>query len=87
MERDQLLYSFSPDMCRSYHLEYFKDNVIDGAATYDFHLPKNIFYNSSTNPGFERGFCSKSCLGNGVLDISKCYGGLIFNHFRSLFQF
>ena len=62
-------------MCRSYRLEYLKDNIINGAKTYDFHLAKDMFYNSTLNPDNE-GFCSKNCLGNGVLDISKCYGGI-----------
>jgi hypothetical protein len=38
-------------------------------------LPKNIFYNStvSNNPNF----CGKKeCLGNGVMNISACYGGV-----------
>lgn len=74
MTRDQILYSFSPDMCRSYRLEYLRDNMFEGAKTLDFHLPKNIFFYSTLNPDNE-GFCSNNCLGNGVLNISKCYGG------------
>jgi lysosome membrane protein 2 len=73
-KRDDVLYAFSPDMCRSYKLTYLKDNVVDGINTYDFHLPHDIFYNDV--PGNE-GFCDEGyCLGNGVLNISKCYGGI-----------
>lgn len=32
-----------------------------------------MFYNETYNPD-NKGFCSK-CLGNGVLNISNCYGG------------
>jgi hypothetical protein len=49
-----------------------RDNEINGVKTYDFHLPKDIFYES--NPANE-GFCDENCLGDGVLNISKCYGG------------
>jgi hypothetical protein len=51
-----------------------RDNEINGVKTYDFHLPKDIFYQS--NPANE-GFCDENCLGDGVLNISKCYGGLL----------
>jgi hypothetical protein len=43
---------------------------LNGARVFDFHLPTNIFNNSENF-----GFCEENCLGNGVLDISKCYGG------------
>ncbi len=73
--RDQVLYAFSPDMCRSYSLKYLRDNEVHGVKTLDFHLPETQFYNSSVNPDNE-GFCKESCLGNGVQNISKCYGGI-----------
>lgn len=75
LNRSSRIESFSPDMCRSYSLTYLKDNEIDGVKTYDFHLPSNIFSNSSINFDNE-GFCDGECLGNGVLNISNCYGGV-----------
>lgn len=73
--RDQTVYAFNPDMCRSYSLTYLRDNTVKGVKTYDFHLPKDIFYNSTENAA-NIGFCDSNCLGNGVLNISKCYGGV-----------
>lgn len=75
--KEQRLYSFNPDMCRSYYLTYLKENKIDGIKLYDFHLPPNIFYNSTLNPENE-GFChpKDKCYGNGVQNISSCYGGV-----------
>jgi len=58
-------------------LEYTKENYISGVKTYDFELPANAFYNSTLNPE-NIGFCSNDCLGNGVMDLSNCYGGKIF---------
>ena len=43
--------------------------------TFVFHLPENLFYNSTLNP-YNDGFCADDCLGNGVQNISRCYGGL-----------
>lgn len=60
-------------MCRSYNLVYLQDNEIDGVKTYDFHLPPNIF---SAFDLETEGFCEGKCLGNGVLNISNCYGGV-----------
>ncbi|RNA35695.1 lysosome membrane 2-like [Brachionus plicatilis] len=71
LSRNKKIYSFNPDMCRSYHLSYLKDNTIGGVSTYDFHLTPNIFYELENE-----GFCEGPCLGNGVLNISNCYGGV-----------
>ena len=73
--RDQTLYSYNADMCRTYHLIYDKDTLFNDINVYDYHLPKDIFLNSTLNPNND-GFCEGACLGNGVLNISKCYGGV-----------
>jgi lysosome membrane protein 2 len=52
-----------------------KDSKVAGVKTYAFHLPENIFWNSTLNPE-NIGFCDNDCLGNGVQNISKCYGGI-----------
>ena len=71
--RHDKLYAFSPDMCRSYSLVYLRDNNVNGLHTYDYHVPEDLFWNTAENAGFcDEGFC----LGNGVLNISKCYGGI-----------
>jgi hypothetical protein len=60
---------------RSYSFEYLEDRKINDIPVYAYHLPKNIFYNStvSNNPNF----CGeRECLGNGVMNISACYGGV-----------
>lgn len=76
IKRDKPLYSFSSEMCRSLKLEYLQDNMIDGVETYDFHLAKEAFYNSTLNPENE-GYCSGyDCLGNGVFNLSRCLGGI-----------
>lgn len=72
LDRNTIIETFNPEMCRSYSLEYFRDNEIDGVKTYDFHLPPNIFLASKLE---SEGFCEEKCLGNGVLNISNCYGG------------
>jgi hypothetical protein len=75
--RDQVMYAYNADMCRSYKLVYLKDDIVDDIDVYQFHLPENIFSNASSNPD-NTGFCTDKdkCLGNGVMNISKCYGGV-----------
>ena len=55
---------------------YSKDSSFNNLKTYEFHLPKDIFNNKTLTPEND-GFCDPSgCLGNGVLNISTCYGGV-----------
>lgn len=75
LDRHATLYAFNPDMCRTYYLKYLKDSEVNGVKTYRFHLPQNIFWNSTMNPAND-GFCDSDCLGNGVQNISRCYGGI-----------
>ena len=72
-KKTDILHAYSPDMCRSYKLKFKSESVTNGLDVYDFHLPSDIFYNTPDN----QGFCDEPyCLGNGVLNISKCYGGI-----------
>ena len=49
-------------------MEYLNDTN----ETFEFHLPKNIFANSTLNPS-NKGFCPKNdCLGNGVQSVREC---------------
>ena len=55
---------------------YLKDTDVDDLKAYAFHLSEYVFYNSSYDAD-NKGFCSENCLGNGVMNISKCDGGII----------
>jgi hypothetical protein len=61
---------------RSYSLNYLRDSSVKGVKTYAYHLTDDIFYNSTVSP-HNPTFCgiTDKCLGNGVHNISKCYGG------------
>lgn len=72
--REDKLYAFNSEMCRSFYFEYKEDKQLHGMDLYTFHAPHNLFYNSSLNP-LNEGYCSNDCLGNGVQNISRCYGG------------
>jgi lysosome membrane protein 2 len=73
-KRERTLRIFAPDMCRSFSLEYKRDNIVENVKTYEYHLAKNIFStNSSLNPENE-GFCGQDCLGDGVFNMSQCTG-------------
>jgi hypothetical protein len=54
-------------------MEYKKKSDVQGIETLEFHIPNNIFYNSTLNPDNE-GFYKDYYLGNGVLSVQKCRG-------------
>ena len=63
-------------MIRSLNLEYLKENTINSIQTYEYHLPKNIFFNSKLNPNNEGFYDKKEYLGDGVQNIRKCRGDM-----------
>lgn len=76
VKREKDFYTYNVEMCRPLKYTYLEDNIIDGVEAYDFHLPKDVFYNSTFNPENE-GYCSgNDCLGNGVFNLSRCLGGI-----------
>jgi lysosome membrane protein 2 len=75
LTQNEKLYIFSSAMCRSLNLVFLKESTYNGLSVYEFHLPKNIFANSTNNPD-NNGFCENdTCLGNGVLNITQCSSG------------
>ena len=77
LTENEILYIFNSAACRSLNFEFLKESTYNGVTVYQFHLPKNIFGNSTNNPN-NYGFCEKDvCLGNGVLNISLCSSGKI----------
>ncbi len=73
LTREQRRYAFNPDICRSYPVSYLRDGEVNGVKTYDFHLPNDVFSMKTLQ---NEGYCTDDCLGNGVLNISKCSQGL-----------
>ncbi len=57
-------------------MKFKEKKKLSNIDTLVFSLPRNLFYNSTLNIKND-GFCaSDKCLGNGVQNISQCYGGL-----------
>lgn len=54
-------------------MEYAKKSDVEGIETLEFHIPANIFFNSTLNPDNE-GFFKENYLGNGVFSLQKCNG-------------
>ncbi len=61
-------------MCRSFQMIYKEDKKVFDIDTFEFGLSSLTFANSTYNPSNE-GYCRGDCLGNGVQNISLCYGG------------
>ncbi|KAM9811160.1 lysosome membrane protein 2a [Neosynchiropus ocellatus] len=86
IKRDELLYIFAADLCRSIHLAYVEDVEVKGIQAYRFAPPSDVLMSPKENPANE-GFCvpAGDCLGTGVLKVSVCREGapivVSFPHF------
>lgn len=86
LSRDELLYIFAAELCRSIHLAFVEDVEVKGIQAYRFAPPVDVLQAPSINPANE-GFCvpKGDCLGTGVLKVSVCREGapivVSFPHF------
>lgn len=86
INRNELLYIFAADLCRSIHLAYVEDVEVKGIQAYRFAPPNDVLMNPKNNPT-NAGFCvpAGDCLGTGVLKVSVCREGapivVSFPHF------
>ncbi|XP_056458738.1 lysosome membrane protein 2a isoform X1 [Gadus chalcogrammus] len=86
INRNELLYIFAADLCRSIHLGYVKDVEVKGIQAFRFAPPADVLMNPTDNPA-NQGFCvpAGDCLGTGVLKVSVCREGapivVSFPHF------
>lgn len=76
ISKDETLYIFSSDFCRSIYLNFEKELTVLGIPTYRFIPPMKIFANVSVNPD-NAGFCvpAGNCLGSGLLNVTACKQG------------
>lgn len=74
--KDETIYIFSSDFCRSVYLNFEKEVTILGVPTYRFIPPPKIFANVSVNPD-NIGFCvpAGNCMGSGILNVTACKQG------------
>uniref|UniRef100_G3PKW9 Scavenger receptor class B, member 2a n=1 Tax=Gasterosteus aculeatus aculeatus TaxID=481459 RepID=G3PKW9_GASAC len=83
INRNELLYIFAADLCRSIHLGYVKDVEVKGIQAYRFAPPNDVLMNPKENPT-NAGFCvpAGDCLSTGVLKVSVCAPIVVsFPHF------
>nr|XP_046231681.1 lysosome membrane protein 2c [Scatophagus argus] len=76
LTKDEMLYMFSSDLCRSLYALYEEDVTVKGIPAYRFSPPSKVFANLTVNPA-NAGFCvpAGNCLGSGVLNVSACKQG------------
>ncbi|XP_039635772.1 lysosome membrane protein 2-like isoform X3 [Perca fluviatilis] len=76
LNKNERIYIFTPDLCRSIHMEFEKDVEVKGIPAYRFTPPRSVFASKEENPANE-GFCvtPQECLGTGLLKVSPCRKG------------
>lgn len=74
--KNDMLYIFSSDLCRSLYTVYEEDVIVKGISGYRFVPPSSVFANLTVNPD-NAGFCvpAGNCLGSGLLNVSVCKEG------------
>ncbi|XP_040915173.1 lysosome membrane protein 2c [Toxotes jaculatrix] len=74
--KNETLYMFSSDLCRSLYALYEEDVTVKGIPGYRFVPPSEVFANLTVNPS-NAGFCVPpgNCLGSGLLNVSPCKQG------------
>ncbi|RWS27344.1 Lysosome membrane protein 2-like protein [Leptotrombidium deliense] len=77
--KNDTLYVFAFDLCRSIHLKFLEETEVKGIPTYRFSPPTDMFYGPHKN---KDNFCfcpwpetPEKCYLDGVLDISSCWKG------------
>lgn len=76
LDKNERLYIFTPDLCRSIYMEFEKDVEVKGIPAYRFTPPRSVLASKEENPANE-GFCisPNECLGTGLLKVSPCRKG------------
>lgn len=76
LNKNERIYVFTSDLCRSIHMEFEKEVYVKGIPAYRFTPPRSVFASKEENPANE-GFCitPKECLGTGLLKVSPCRKG------------
>ncbi|KAJ8261387.1 hypothetical protein COCON_G00171100 [Conger conger] len=86
VSKDEQLYVFTADLCRSIYVTFVKEVEIKGIPAYRFAPPRDVLASHEENPANE-GFCvpAGNCLGTGVLRVNECRKGapivVSFPHF------
>ncbi|XP_035039973.1 lysosome membrane protein 2 isoform X2 [Hippoglossus stenolepis] len=76
LEKNERIYIFTPDLCRSIYMEFEKEVEVKGILAYRFTPPPSVLASKEENPANE-GFCvtPNECLGTGLLKVSPCRKG------------
>ena len=71
ISKDDILYIFLTELCRSLQMKYYKEVTIQGIDAYQFHPPAYQFESGDINPD-NRAFCNPYCLPSGLLSVIPC---------------
>ncbi|XP_075462825.1 lysosome membrane protein 2 [Ascaphus truei] len=76
INKDDTIYMFSSDLCRSLYAVYESSANVKKIPVYRFSPPEMVFANVSVNPN-NAGFCvpAGNCLPSGLLNVRKCKQG------------
>uniref|UniRef100_T1IKB5 Uncharacterized protein n=1 Tax=Strigamia maritima TaxID=126957 RepID=T1IKB5_STRMM len=73
LTKEDTIYSFVSEMCRSVYMTYEKDEITHGITTYRFNLPYSMMASADLEPN-NKCFCPKdtACLKKGAFFVGAC---------------
>jgi hypothetical protein len=71
ISKDDELYIFIIQLCRSLNVRYLDEVTIQGIKGYRFNPPKYLFESGDINPD-NKGFCNPDCLPSGLMNLNVC---------------
>ena len=71
ISKDDILYIFLTEVCRSLQMKYYNEVTIQGIDAYQFHPAAYQFESGNINPD-NKAFCSPYCLTSGLLSAIPC---------------
>lgn len=71
ISKDDALYIFITQLCRSLNVKYLDELTVHGIDGYRFNPPKYLFESGDINPD-NKGFCNPNCLTSGLLSVNAC---------------
>ncbi|KAM9735633.1 lysosome membrane protein 2-like isoform 1-T1 [Menidia menidia] len=76
LDKNERIYIFTPDLCRTIYMDFEKDVEVKGIPAYRFTPPRSVLASKEENP-LNEGFCVSpgECLGTGLLKVSPCRKG------------
>ncbi|XP_067663912.1 scavenger receptor class B member 1-like isoform X1 [Haliotis asinina] len=74
LDKQKPLFFYSPEACRTLHMDFDRENIVKDIGTYRYTFPTSLLESGTVNPD-NVGFCTPNahfCMPSGLLNVSGC---------------